>query len=284
MCLILTSWRSHPEYPLVVLANRDEFYERPTDPMHWWQDHPNVLAGRDRADVHGESGTWMGWTKTGKFAALTNVRAPSEKNPDLRTRGEITSLFLKSHLAPQEFIKTHEKKFHRYNGFNFLSLDLSVPEPQLLWLSNRVMMGHSIRQRKAMNPQSLTPGIYGLSNALLDTPWHKVQHRIGAFAQMLAMDPGQFQKTEQYMQMMQDSTQAPDAYLPQTGVSYEWEKVLSSAFIRSEHYGTRSTSLFRIRYDGHYEMIEKRYDAQQEIETLTFQGQLERMPFTSRHH
>jgi uncharacterized protein with NRDE domain len=252
--------------------------------MHWWQDHPHVLAGRDRADVHGESGTWMGWTKTGKFAALTNVRAPNEKNPDLRTRGEIPALFLTGDLAPHEFIKAHEKKFHRYNGFNFLSLDLSEHQPQLLWLSNRVQMGHSMRQRKVMNPQSLKPGIYGLSNALLDTPWHKVQHRVGAFAQMLAMDTGNFQKTEQYMRLMQDATPTPDAYLPQTGVSYEWEKVLSSAFIRTEQYGTRSTSLLRIRYDGQYEMIEKRFDAKQELETLTFQGQLEKMPFTSGHH
>ena len=275
MCLILTSWQSHPQYPLVVLANRDEFYERPTDPMHWWDEHPHILAGRDRADVNGSSGTWMGFTKTGKFAALTNVRAPSEKNPDSRTRGEIAAEFLKGRQTPEEFMNDSEKKFHRYNGFNFLSADLSSEKPELHWLSNRVLMGDKLRPRRVMNPQRLNPGIYGLSNAMLDTPWPKVQHRVGAFAQMLAMDTGDFKKSEQYIRIMQDLTQAPDDYLPQTGVSYEWEKVLSSTFIKTEFYGTRSITLIRVKHDGQYEVIEKCFDAEQELNTQVFEGQLE---------
>jgi uncharacterized protein with NRDE domain len=275
MCLILTSWQSHPQYPLVVLANRDEFYERPTDPMHWWDEHPHILAGRDRADVNGSSGTWMGFTKTGKFAALTNVRAPSEKNPESRTRGEIAAEFLKGRQTPEEFMNDSEKKFHRYNGFNFLSADLSSEKPELHWLSNRVLMGDKLRPRKVMNPQRLNPGIYGLSNAMLDTPWPKVQHRVGAFAQMLAMDTGDFKKSEQYIRIMQDLTQAPDDYLPQTGVSYEWEKVLSSTFIKTEYYGTRSITLIRVKHDGQYEVIEKCFDAEQELNTQVFEGQLE---------
>ncbi|MFM1869405.1 MAG: hypothetical protein RLY99_149 [Pseudomonadota bacterium] len=275
MCLILTSWQSHPEYPLVVLANRDEFYERATDPMHWWHDHPHILAGRDRADVKGQSGTWMGISKVGRFAALTNVRAPSEKNPDAQTRGEIAAKFLKSSDSPEVFIDTHAHTFNRYNGFNLLTTDLSNKNPTLIWLSNRVMMGKNMRPRKVMNPQRLNPGIYGLSNSLLDIPWPKVQHRVGAFAQLLAMDTGQFKRHEHYLRAMEDMTQAPDDYLPQTGVSYEWEKVLSSAFIRTPNYGTRSTSLIRIRKDGRYEVIEKRFDAEKELDTQVFEGQLE---------
>jgi uncharacterized protein with NRDE domain len=275
MCLILTSWQSHPHYPLVVLANRDEFYERPTDPMHWWEEHPHILAGRDRADVNGSSGTWMGITKSGRFAALTNVRAPTEKNPDSRTRGEIAADFLKGRQSPEDFINDSERKFQRYNGFNFLSVDLSLENPGLHWLSNRVLMGDKLRPRKVMNPQRLTPGVYGLSNAMLDTPWPKVQHRVGAFAQMLAMDTGDFKKSEQYMRIMQDLTPAPDEYLPQTGLSYEWEKALSSAFIKTEHYGTRSIALIRVRHDGQFEVIEKRFDAEKELDTQTFDGQLE---------
>lgn len=275
MCLILTSWQSHPHYPLVVLANRDEFYERPTDPMHWWEEHPHILAGRDRADVNGSSGTWMGITKTGRFAALTNVRAPTEKNPDSRTRGEIAADFLKGRQTPEDFINDAERKFQRYNGFNFLSVDLSLENPGLHWLSNRVLMGDKLRPRKVMYPQCLTPGVYGLSNAMLGTPWPKVQHRVGAFAQMLAMDTGDFKKSEQYMRIMQDLTPAPDEYLPQTGLSYEWEKALSSAFIKTEHYGTRSIALIRVRHDGQFEVIEKRFDAEKELDTQTFDGQLE---------
>lgn len=275
MCLILTSWQSHPEYPLVVLANRDEFYERATDPMHWWDDHPHILAGRDRADVKGQSGTWMGISKSGRFAAITNVRAPSEKNPDAQTRGEITAKFLKSSDNPETFIDTHSHTFNRYNGFNLLATDLSNKNSALVWLSNRVLMGKNLRPRKVMNPQRLNPGIYGLSNGMLDTPWPKVQHRVGAFAQLLAMDTGQFKRSEHYLRAMEDLTQAPDDYLPQTGVSYEWEKVLSSAFIRTPNYGTRSTSLIRVRKDGRYEVIEKLFNAEKELGTQVFEGQLE---------
>lgn len=275
MCLILTSWQSHPEYPLVVLANRDEFYERATDPMHWWDDHPHILAGRDRADVKGQSGTWMGISKTGRFAAITNVRAPSEKNPDAQTRGEITAKFLKSADNPETFIDVHGHTFNRYNGFNLLATDLSDKDPVLAWLSNRVLMGKSFRPRKVMHPQKLNPGIYGLSNGMLDTPWPKVQHRVGAFAQLLAMDTGEFKRSEHYLRAMEDMTQAPDDYLPQTGVSYEWEKALSPAFIRTPNYGTRSTSLIRIRKDGRYEVIEKLFNAEKELDTQVFEGQLE---------
>ena len=275
MCLILTSWQSHPEYPLVVLANRDEFYERATDPMHWWDEHPHILAGRDRADVKGQSGTWMGISKSGRFAAITNVRAPSEKNPDAQTRGEITANFLKSSDNPETFIDAHSHTFNRYNGFNLLATDLSNKNPALVWLSNRVLMGKNLRPRKVMNPQRLNPGIYGLSNGMLDTPWPKVQHRVGAFAQLLAMDTGQFKRSEHYLRAMEDLTQAPDDYLPQTGVSYEWEKVLSSAFIRTHNYGTRSTSLIRIRKDGRYEVIEKLFNPEKELGVQVFEGQLE---------
>ncbi len=275
MCLILTSWQSHPDYPLVVLANRDEFYDRATDAMHWWDDHPHILAGRDRADVQGEPGTWMGLSKLGRFAALTNVRAPSEKNPDAKTRGEISAQFLKARVSPEQFIQEKATQFNRYNGFNLLMADVSVQNPSLLWLSNRVQMGKSLRHRKVMNPQALKPGVYGLSNGMLDSPWPKVQHRIGAFAQLLAMDTGQFKRAENYLGIMSDMTQAPDEYLPDTGVSYEWEKVLSSAFIRTPNYGTRATSLIRVRRDGQYEVIEKRFDANGEIGTQSFEGQLE---------
>jgi uncharacterized protein with NRDE domain len=217
----------------------------------------------------------MGISKSGRFAAITNVRAPSEKNPDAQTRGEITAKFLKSSDNPETFIDTHSHTFNRYNGFNLLATDLSNKNPALVWLSNRVLMGKNLRPRKVMNPQRLNPGIYGLSNGMLDTPWPKVQHRVGAFAQLLAMDTGQFKRSEHYLRAMEDLTQAPDDYLPQTGVSYEWEKVLSSAFIRTPNYGTRSTSLIRIRKDGRYEVIEKLFNAEKELGIQVFEGQLE---------
>nr|WP_269460012.1 NRDE family protein [Polynucleobacter necessarius] len=192
MCLILFAWNSHPDYSLVVAANRDEFYERDTEGIAYWPEHPHVLAGRDRADVLGSPGTWLGFSKAGKFAALTNVRAPSEKNPDARTRGELSTLYLAGKDGPRTFVQTHSKQFGLYNSFNLLMADLSNPaNPEMHWVSNRMMMGQSIRPRKVFPHQPLDPGVYGLSNAMLDTPWPKVNYRVAAFAQALAMDHGQ---------------------------------------------------------------------------------------------
>jgi uncharacterized protein with NRDE domain len=262
MCLILFAWKSHPDYPLVVAANRDEFYERDTQGIAWWDEHPHVLAGRDRADVLGSPGTWLGFTKGGKFAALTNVRAPSEKNPDSRTRGELSLLYLAGQAAPGEFIQENAKRFQNYNGFNLLMADLSNPEnAQMHWVSNRMMMGQNIRPRKVFPHQPLEAGVYGLSNAMLDTPWPKVNHRVAAFAQTLAMDSGQLKNADQYLKLLADTHHASDHELPNTGVSREWEKALSPAFIKTASYGTRSSTILRVRKDGQFEMVERRFDA-----------------------
>jgi len=262
MCLILFAWKSHPKYPLVVAANRDEFYERNTTGIAWWPEHPDVLAGRDHADVIGSPGTWLGLNQQGRFSALTNVRSPSEKKPDARTRGELPFLYLTSPDKPNQFIEKHSKRFDQYNGFNLLMADLSDPgDAQMHWVSNRVVMGKSVRPRKTFPSQPLTPGVYGLSNAMLDTPWPKVNHRIAAFAQTLAMDGGGLKNADAYLHLLADDHQAPERELPSTGVSLEWEKALSSAFIRTEHYGTRSSTVLRVRHDGNYEMVERRFDA-----------------------
>ena len=262
MCLILFAWNSHPDYSLVVAANRDEFYERDTEGVAYWPEHPHVLAGRDRADVLGSPGTWLGFTKTGKFAALTNVRAPSEKNPDARTRGELSLMYLTGKTRPADFVQENTKRFGLYNGFNMLMADLSDPaNAEMHWVSNRMLMGQNIRPRKIYPPAPLTPGVYGLSNAMLDTPWPKVNHRVAAFAQVLAMDHGQLKSADQYLKVLADTHHASDHELPNTGVSKEWEKALSPAFIKTPSYGTRSSTVLRVRKDGHYEMVERRFDA-----------------------
>ena len=262
MCLILFAWKSHPDYPLVVAANRDEFYERKTDGISWWPEHPHVLAGRDRADVLGSPGTWLGFTKTGKFAALTNIRAPSEKNPDSRTRGELSMMYLASTDRPKSFIRENAQRFQSYNGFNLLMADLSDSEnAEMHWVSNRMIMGQNIRPRKVFPHQPLDAGVYGLSNAMLDTPWPKVNHRVAAFAQALAMDSGQLKNADQYLKLLADTHHASDHELPNTGVSREWEKALSPAFIKTASYGTRSSTILRIRKDGQFEMVERRFDA-----------------------
>ena len=262
MCLILFAWNSHPDYSLVVAANRDEFYERNTDGISYWTEHPNLLAGRDRADVLGSPGTWLGFTKSGKFAAVTNVRAPSEKNPDARTRGELSLMYLTSDSKPATFVEENAKRLHLYNGFNFLMADLSNPtDPEMHWVSNRMVIGSTMRPRKVFPYQPLANGVYGLSNAMLDTPWPKVNHRVAAFAQVLAMDQGQLKGADHYLKVLADTRYASDHELPSTGVSKEWEKALSPAFIKTPSYGTRSSTILRVRKDGQFEMVERRFDA-----------------------
>lgn len=262
MCLILFAWNSHPDYSLVVAANRDEFYERDTQGISYWPEHPHIVAGRDRADVLGSPGTWLGFSKAGKFAALTNVRAPSEKNPDARTRGELSLMYLTSKDRPVSFVEQQSKRFSLYNGFNLLMADLSDPNnAEMHWVSNRMMMGQTIRPRKVFPYQPLEPGVYGLSNAMLDTPWPKVNHRVAAFAQALAMDQGELKNADHYLKVLADTRYASDHELPSTGVSREWEKALSPAFIRTPSYGTRSSTVLRVRKDGHFEIVERRFDA-----------------------
>ena len=275
MCLILFAWKSHPDYPLVVAANRDEFYERDTDSISWWPEHPHILAGRDRADVLGSPGTWLGFSNAGRFAALTNVRAPSEKKPDSRTRGELSLMYLAGQSRPMGFVQEHSKRFEQYNGFNLLMADLSDPaNSEMHWVSNRLMMGEKVRPRKIYPAQPLTPGVYGLSNAMLDTPWPKVNHRVAAFAQTLAMDHGDLRNADHYLRLLADTHQASDHELPSTGVSKDWEKALSAAFIKTPSYGTRASTILRVRKDGNFEMVERRFDANGTIGHDVVTGQI----------
>lgn len=276
MCLILVAWNSHPDYTLVVASNRDEFYERPTYPLTWWDDDKNILAGKDAADVIGSSGTWMGISQFGKFSALTNIRAPSEKNPLLKTRGELTTHFLKSQLSPSEYIRNRSKAFQQYNGFNLLVGDLTKKnQPSLHWVSNRRLDSkNKIQAGQGITTEPLQPGIYGLSNAMLDTPWPKVKHRIASFIQTLAMDSGKLEKVDAYLKLLNHQEKAQDSELPYTGVSLDWERTLSAAFIKTENYGTRASSILRVRKDGFFQFIEKSFDKNGEIGLVNQEGQL----------
>ena len=261
MCLILFSLNTHPTYSFVAAANRDEFYSRPTDPAGWWDEFPSILGGRDKAEVVGIPGTWMGVSKDGRFAAITNVRAPTEKNPLLRTRGEISSEYLTSNLSPNVFVGKDPSRFNQYNGFNFLMGDFTNPrDPKLNWLTNRRLANNKISSLDAIKPIQLGTGFYGLSNAMLDTPWPKISNTLPDFKKTLELDMGDFSNPEIYLQLLSNNKTAPDTDLPSTGVTIEWERILSSPFIKTENYGTRSSSLLRVRKDGHFELIERRFN------------------------
>ena len=227
MCLIVFAWHVVPGMPLIAASNRDEFYDRPATPAAWWQDHPQVFAGRD---LQG-GGTWMGVTKDGRFAAITNVRNPAENRADAPSRGMLVSNFLIGKSSAQEYITEIDSHAADFNGFNLLIGDHDT----LIWYSNKA--GDDTR-----NGKPLKPGIYGISNGGLDSCWPKVVRTKAQFASLLC----QCAPEEAFFDMLTDTTRASDCRLPKTGVSMELERVLSSVCIESPNYGTRASTVVKL--------------------------------------
>jgi uncharacterized protein with NRDE domain len=221
---------------LLLAANRDEFYARPTVPAAFWNDAPEVLAGRD---LQG-GGTWLGVTRQGRFAAITNYRDPNDIRTDAPSRGELISNFLRGQDSPQEYLHALAKHGQDYNGFNVLVGD----NMELWYYSNQ-----------AGSPQRLEPGIHGLSNHLLNTPWPKVEWGRRRLGELLAVQAEP--TTAELFELLANPTPAADSDLPNTGVSLEWERKLSSLFIDSPGYGTRSSTLVRITSTGELSLTEK---------------------------
>lgn len=227
MCLIVFAWKVIPGLPLIAAANRDEFHDRPTAPAGWWDDHPEVYAGRDLS----AGGTWMGVTRTGRFAAITNIRAPSETRADAPSRGSLVADYLTGIDSAPEYIARIAKGAAQFNGFNLLVGD----SEQLIWFSNRA-------DDDPRNGQPLAPGIHGLSNALLDAPWPKVVKTKAQFGSLLC----QSAPDDAYFDMLNDTTRPSDCRLPKTGVDLERERLLSAVRIESPDYGTRCSTLVRL--------------------------------------
>ena len=236
MCLIVFAWQIVPSIPLLVAANRDEFYDRRSAPAHWWEDAPDIYAGRDLE----AGGTWMGIRKDredftrNRFAAITNFRAPRFEKPRETTRGKLVSNFLESDLSPEEYIALIRKDAHKFNGFNLIVGKGNT----LIWFSN---CGYG----RAQNGKPLPPGIYGLSNALLDDPWDKVVRTRAQFASLL----GQGAPGEAYFEMLSCTEHTPDSRLPNTGYPPDMEKALSPVRIELPDYGTRTSTLVKIYHD-----------------------------------
>jgi uncharacterized protein with NRDE domain len=249
MCLIVIGWRVHPEYPLVVLSNRDEFYARRTRPAAWWGQAVSLLGGRD--DEAG--GTWLGINRRGRLALLTNVRAPSERNPHAPSRGLLVLSALQSGQSLPVWLGEQSRRAQIYNGFNLL-----LAEPLAISLGRRARPArvHYYSNRLGAAPQALAPGIYGLSNGFLDTPWPKVTRAVAGFACLLA----QRVDTGAMLKLMADRTVARDRNLPSTGVPLEWERALSAIQIRANGYGTRSTTVVTVRRDGLVAFVERAFD------------------------
>ena len=240
MCLILFSYKLHAQYKLILAANRDEFFERPTLSANFWKSNTNILGGVDLIS----KGTWLGITKNGRFAAITNYRDPSEQVTNPISRGKITSQYLHSERLSEDFLLDISAEKDRYSGFNVLLSDDAFDT--LHYYSN-----------KTNKLTTVQAGTHGLSNALLNTPWPKVTFGITRLS--ATIDNSNFQ-LEDLIVIMTDRFSAPEESLPKTGISLELERKLSPVFISMKGYGTRCSTAIRMDYDNNLEFIEVSYD------------------------
>lgn len=238
MCLILLSYDQHPDYKLIFAANRDEFYDRPTRPLAFWEDRPEIIAGRDMKG----NGTWFGVDRTGRFAAVTNYRDPAQNLPHAPTRGALVSDFITASETARTYMQKIASVGQHYNGFNLLIGDRSG----VWYYSNR---GNDI--------QKLKPGLFGISNHLIETPWPKVKKGKAELQDLLSAQKDI--NYEDLLKILADQSVPPDKTLPDTGVGIEWERILSPLFITSKVYGTRSSSVLLVKRNGRVIFVERTF-------------------------
>lgn len=238
MCLILFAHKVHPNYKLVVAANRDEFYQRPTKPADYWEENQNILAGKDLE----AGGTWLGVTKKGRISLLTNYRDLKNIKSDAPSRGHLVSDFLSSDIDAGQYLNDLAGKGDLYNGFNIICGDWD----NLHYYGNYQKGVHKI-----------APGVHGLSNALLDTQWPKVvkgTEGLGKVMHSKDIDP------DQLFELLYDDQTAVDEQLPDTGVGYDREKMLSPLFIKSEQYGSRCSTVLLVDQNDKVTFVERTYN------------------------
>ncbi|MCY1416467.1 Transport and Golgi organization 2 [compost metagenome] len=234
MCLIVFAWRPGHAVPLVVAANRDEFYARPTLPLAAWEEAEDVYAGRDLE----AGGTWLGIAPGGRFAALTNIRDPGQPL-GRRSRGELVAGFLRGSESPLEYLHHVQRRAGEYSGFNLLVGDAR----RLCYLNPRLGL-----------PRELEPGVHGLSNAALDTPWPKLERARAALSETLSAPDA-----NSLLTLLADTHKPEDERLPETGVGLATERLLSSVFIASQNYGTRASTALIVHADGRREIVERSF-------------------------
>ena len=235
MCILVLAWRDRPGDRLVLLGNRDESHARRSAPAGWWPDAPDVLGGRDLE----AGGSWLGVTRRGRFAVVTNVREMRVAPPaQAVSRGALVAGFLAGDATPEAYARDAAARGARFAGFNLIVGDLE----HAWYASNRAA------------PRALDAGVHALSNATLDRPWPKVERLRARFH--AARDGGD----EALLALLADRTPAADADLPDTGLPLEHERLLSSAFVQSAGYGTRASYLLAIGDDGGARLVERRFD------------------------
>ena len=237
MCLLVIAYRVHDDYPLIVAANRDEFHARPTQRAQWWADKPDVFGGRDLQ----AGGSWLALHRSGRLASVTNIRdaSPEPRNP--RSRGHLVTDFLESRQAPLEFLAG--VRGEQYAGFNLLVSD----GQELGYLSNH-----------GGEPRRLEAGFYGLSNAMLDTPWHKVERSKSALRDLLSEN--RLDETG-LLRLLGDRNKAPAASVQSGHLPFARAHALTAPFIVLPEYGTRCSSTVIVEKSGRWRFLERRFDA-----------------------
>lgn len=237
MCLVVVAFRVDADYPLIVAGNRDEFHARPARDAAWWPDEPDVLGGRDLQ----AGGTWLGLHRAGRFATVTNYRDADQPSARLRSRGELVSGFLTSALSPAEYLQTIAAD--DYAGFNLLVSDTQT----LAYLSNR---GGGLRE--------LPAGVYGLSNATLDSPWEKVERSKSLLQRLVAA--GSSNETE-LMRLLADRQKGPASEVRSDRLPFATAHAITAPFIVLPDYGTRCSTVVRAAAAGNWTFLERRFDA-----------------------
>lgn len=239
MCLAVVAIGMHPRYVLVAAANRDEFHARPTAAARWWDDAtPPILAGRDLA----QGGTWLGVTGAGRFAFVTNVREPARHDPAAPSRGALVPALLRETRPIASAMADVVARGADCNGFNLLGVE---------------GLRASFGSNRGAASRPLGPGVYGVSNAGLDTPWPKLVRVKASLAQWMARQDASI---DALFDILADTTRASDETLPDTGITRERERLLSSPFIVSDGYGTRSSTIVTIDRDGVVRFVERSFD------------------------
>jgi uncharacterized protein with NRDE domain len=250
MCLILFAYKYHPQYRLILLANRDDYYQRPSLPLDYWPDAPAILAGRDLQN----NGTWLGITRTGRLAAVTNFRDPANFRSDAPSRGLLAKDYLTGTQSPRDYLEIISSKSANYNGFNLLVGD----QHQIFYSSNY-----------HLNIIKVNSGIHGLSNHLLNSAWPKVTTGKRRLKKLLDQSSSKV-VPEALFTLLTDCTLPDDSQLPNTGIGLKWERILAPLFIIGSQYGTRCSSVILVKKSGQIQFNERTYSSNDPLSGNTF--------------
>ena len=240
MCLILLAYQQHPEFPLILIANRDEHYQRPTQEAQYWEDYPEILGGRDL----NHKGTWLGINQKGYFAAVTNYRSSIKERKTSCSRGLLVSDYLQGRVGTENYIDSLISKKQKYGPFNLIAGNHDT----LFFLSSR-----------ENQPRKLTKGFYGISNGDIDSAWPKSEK--GKRALKIEVESGGFHEQSRLFSILSDTTVPADDSLPDTGVGLELERQLGPVFIDMSEYGTRASTILMITNQGKVSFTERNYDS-----------------------